>query len=103
MKPRSLTPGVLALALVGGWLALRPTAADTAAETALARGRAHVEKTCSGCHSDVALDAAVKSRLHGGADALDAFLAKHFAEDSALRADVVAYLQARVAAASDDS
>jgi len=99
MTWRALTPGILALAVVGAWLGLRPSPADPQ-EAAPERGRAHVEKTCAGCHPGAGLDAVARRRIAQGPGALDAFLASHYVADAALRADVVAYLQKRVATES---
>lgn len=102
MTLKSLTPGVLALAVLGAWLELRPSAAGPEA-AALERGRAHVEKSCLGCHAGAGIDEVAKRRIAQGPEALDAFLTSHFVPDAALRADVVAYLQRRAAAAGSGS
>ena len=99
MRLKALSPVFVVLAVVGAWLGLRPSAADPGA-AGLERGRAHVEKTCVGCHAGAALDAVSARRIAQGPDALGTFLASHHVPDAALRADVVAYLQQRAAEGS---
>jgi len=77
--------------------------ADSAAEEGAARGKTHVEATCSGCHPGAQLDALLRARLGGEAvTALDSFLKSHHAADDALRAGVLAYLEARLASSPAD-
>jgi hypothetical protein len=61
------------------------------------RAQAHVEKTCVGCHPGAKLDEVARRRNETGADALDTFLKAHHVADTALRAEVVAYLRTRLA------
>jgi hypothetical protein len=100
MIMRSVVPGLIALAVLAGWFALRPLGAD-AQDEAPVRGRAPVEKPCVGCHPGSRLDAVVSRRLGSqGRDSLDAFLAGHHVADAALRKDVIAYLETRTGAGS---
>jgi len=64
------------------------------------RARAHVEKTCGGCHPGAKLDEVTRRRDEAGADALDTFLKAHHVADTELRAEVVAYLRTRLAQSS---
>ena len=61
------------------------------------RARAHVEKRCTGCHPGAKLDDVVRKRNATGDSALDDFLKGHHVADAELRAEVVAYLKARLA------
>jgi len=103
MKRRTLAAVVVALAVVAGWAGTRiPGAADQS--PGVERARAHVEKTCAGCHPGPVLDTLVRQRLarkDGGT--LEAFLAGHHVPDPQLRAEVVAHLEARLAGSSSGS
>jgi len=67
------------------------------------QGREHVEQTCVGCHAGSQLEVVIRGRLDPqNRDALDAFLASHHVADPALRADVIAHLEARFASASQE-
>lgn len=104
---RSACVGVLGgVALLAVALLLAVTAmsgADSATDEGVARGAAHVEATCSGCHPGAQLDALLRARL-GGDDvsALDSFLKSHHAADDALRAGVLAHLKARLASSAGE-
>lgn len=75
--------------------------AEDGPDEASAPGAATAEESCVGCHAGAQLDAVVRRRVaeKDANAALDAFLARHHVPDAALRADVVAYLVARLEAA----
>lgn len=93
--------GMFVVVLSGLLLVVHPLRAASTPDDAVARGRAYVEKSCIGCHAGVKLDAVVEKRFDPAQrSAFDAFLATHHVPDSALRSDVIDYLEMRRAAAS---
>jgi hypothetical protein len=100
------TTAALAIAaLLAGLLLAAPwLRADAGNGEAVERGRAHVEKSCLHCHPGAELDALVRKKVADRAlpAALDAFLSGHHAAEPALRADVLAALAHRLAAAGGD-
>lgn len=92
----------LVLVVFVSWLSASTLCASEESE-ALARGAAHVQKTCVGCHAGSQLDVVVSRRL----DPLDlkplsAFLATHHVREDSLREDVIAYLRTRLTTASQE-
>jgi len=93
--------------LVAGAIALaagvpgRNLAAEDDVSARLGRGGGLVEKTCVACHATAQLDALVARRVArtSAESALDGFLKGHHVPDAGQRADVVAYLRARLEAA----
>ncbi|NNL68293.1 MAG: hypothetical protein HKP30_18735 [Myxococcales bacterium] len=95
---KTATAWVVPIALSGALLAASWLHAASGDAASIERGRAHLEKTCLRCHAGPQLDALVRGKLAE----LDGFLAEHHAADPALRADVIAALEHRLAAQAGD-
>ncbi len=98
-----LAPSLAIVGALAAWAGVQLFGSGPDAE-AVARGRAHVEKTCVGCHPGSQLDVVAARRLDpADRDPMDRFLAGHHVADPALRADVIAYLETRLPAADPES
>lgn len=96
---RWITLGTGVFAILVGLVAVDRLRAEPEDE-AVTRGREHVEATCVGCHQGPQLDAVVSRRFDPeNRETLDAFLSTHHVADAALRADVITYLEIRMATA----
>lgn len=79
-----------AASITGAAMALLAASPALAVEGEAARGEAAYASTCASCHANAARLAARSASQ--SPEELDAFLARHHAEDAQDRADIVAYI-----------